>query len=74
MLALPHPRRSATESTLVPWSWRTLRSSVPLLQPRESPARSGVKVFLGLGTLILPHPNPNSSGAHCWERAGSPLP
>lgn len=33
-------------------------------------ARSGVKVLLGLGTLILPYPNPNSSGAHCGNAPG----
>lgn len=33
-------------------------------------ARSGVKVLLGSGTLILPHPNPNSSGAHCGNAPG----
>lgn len=69
MLAPPHPRPSARESTLAPRSSRTLGHSVPLLHP-GSLARSGVKVLLGLGTLILPYPNPNSSGAHCGNAPG----
>lgn len=69
MRAPPHPRPSATESTLAPRSWRTLATRSRCCSP-GSLARSGVKVLLGLGTLILPHPNPNSGGAHCGNAPG----
>lgn len=69
MLAPPHPRPSATESTLAPPSWRTLGYSVRCCS-LGSPARPGVKVLLGLGILTHPHPNPNSPGAHCRSAPG----